>query len=117
MANLKITYADKDKHADPSEIISQFRDNDANEIKHVVNSLSDLVSTFIEKGGDVVTKSIVVFLSGEISYMLDHDFPRFPVLSAYDSSGAEVSVAPVNVTPEAVYIDFGEAFSGVLIAM
>ncbi len=113
MGQLSITYANKNADAAIGTIERTWRAMDANEVKSVVNALSSLVQNLV---GSDVTPFIVV-VSAESSVTVSHNFDRSPLLRVVNSSGVEVSVVSTDVDSNTTTINFGETFSGTVIAI
>ena len=113
MTQVTITYANKQNDAAIGTIERTWRAEDANEVKAVVNALSQLLQQFSE--GDVTP--MVVVVNSASSVTVSHGVGRSPMIRVTDQSGVQVSVAPIDIDDNNTTIDFGESFSGTVIAM
>lgn len=109
MAIIKITYADKDSDAPLGSLSRMWTADDANQVKDVVNLLSDMVGA---TGGG---KALVQPVQGQSSLQITHGFGTRPLVTVLDAQGYVVSVRVRHIDQDTISVEWGESFTGKVI--
>ena len=117
MATYRITYEDKDKNAPLGSFESQWLDDDANEVKRVINALSDYIQPSEDgpgggSGGGVGDKHVVITLEDDTEHVITHGFGKKPAVQVFGLDWAKISVFVKHNSDNEVLIAGNKSFTG-----
>jgi hypothetical protein len=115
MATYRITYTDKNKNAPLGEFEGQWRDDDANEVKRVVNNLAALLTDVgdpEETPGQVADLHVEVDITGVTDVTIEHAISKRPAVQVFDISGNSIEAWFKHVNDSSVRFIFNKEFTG-----